>query len=676
MTTVARTSGFNVGAEALQLSGVEASSHAKGRYRRDIDGLRAFAVLAVMFYHGFPNVFEGGYIGVDVFFVISGYLISSILFHEIDNGTFSFGLFYARRIRRIFPALVVCLIAVLAYGFIPLLPSELMQLGKHVFFGAAFLSNVATWSEAGYFGIAATLKPLLHLWSLGIEEQFYILWPAILWVAFRMKAATNRLVLILILASFCSNIYLSSVNIVDDFFLPISRFWELLAGAALALRRPSTVSIRAQSWISIAGSGALIVSVALFHPDLRFPGWWAVLPVAGSLALIAAGPEAIINRTILSRRVAVYVGLISYPLYLWHWPLISFAYIIRLGKMPTPLMSAGLLIATFPLAWLTYQFIERPIRFGKHRARTGIAIAGMVVVGTCGLAVWTANGFPGRFASLPGIDMRKISEAARDLAFVPTMGMDVLSYDGTIVAHLGKGDRKVALSGDSLLFQYGPRVQQLAEDGKLTANTWFVVGGNCAPLPGTIQVDDFAHCANMTGILTELIKREHIQSVVLGASWGGYGGGDILKVERNGRRYTLTPEGVDAFYANLEDFVRQLKDLGAQVYLVQGAPVNHAHFNPTKMITRRVTGFDIAPDVEKDVPTAKLRSDYVTIDDRLRGIAQRTDAKLLDPFPDVCGNGDGCSPFFADGDPKYSDGVHLRPSFVSQHIHFLDFLLK
>src|SRR5215510_13541182 len=151
-------------------------------YRSDIDGLRAFAVLSVVLYHAFPNWFSGGFVGVDIFFVISGFLISKILFTEIAEHRFSFAAFYGRRIRRIFPALAVCLVAVLAYGFVALMPSELAQLGKHVFFGAGFLSNIVLWSESGYFDGAASSKPLLHLWSLGVEEQFYIVWPVLLWI--------------------------------------------------------------------------------------------------------------------------------------------------------------------------------------------------------------------------------------------------------------------------------------------------------------------------------------------------------------------------------------------------------------------------------------------------------------------------------------------------------------
>src|SRR3954465_9629484 len=292
-------------------------------YRPDIDGLRAFAVLSVVLYHAFPKVVRGGYVGVDVFFVISGFLISSILFTEMSEGRFSFTTFYGRRIRRIFPALAVCLAAVLAYGFVCLTPFELAQLGKHVFFGAGFLSNVVLWTESGYFDGGANLKPLLHLWSLGIEEQFYIVWPALLWVAFRMKTKVGRLLAVLFVASFAINVAWSINNISDDFYLPFSRFWELLAGAGLAWRSQISLAPIVRSWISLAGFAALLTSVAVFTPEMRFPGWPALLPVAGAFAVILAGSKAPVNRIILSNRAVVFVGLISYPLYIWHWPLIS-----------------------------------------------------------------------------------------------------------------------------------------------------------------------------------------------------------------------------------------------------------------------------------------------------------------------------------------------------------------
>lgn len=657
----------------------DAPGHSTHTYRPDIDGLRAFAVAFVVIYHAFPKAVPGGYIGVDIFFVISGFLITSILRKDISGGTFSLAAFYGRRIRRIFPALAVCLFATLAYGFVCLLPSELMQLGKHVFFGATFLSNIAIWSEAGYFEIAATLKPLLHLWSLGIEEQFYIIWPLALWAILRFEARAALWLVLLLVASFAINIWLSYTSIVGDFFLPVSRFWELLAGAGLAFGGPIALTRRVRSWLSVAGATGLLIAVTIFTADMRFPGWLALLPVCGAVALILSGPDAIVNRAILSNRLAVFVGLISYPLYLWHWPLISYAYIIRLGKPPTPLLGAALLALGVLLAWLTYRFIECPVRFGAHRSRhTLIVAASMAVLGAAGLATWATHGFPARFPALPGLDMRKISEARNDPFFQPTSGMVVRNQNGTLIARLGKGERKVAFGGDSVLFQFGPRVQALADEDALRANTYFVTGGSCAPVPGVVQQGDFAHCAELPAILFDLVRREKIETVVLGASWAGYGDA-ATRIGRDGARLpaeTQDKDGRNAFYANLEDYVRRMQDQGASVFLVLGVPVHHTRFHPALMVERSVTGFKIAADVDKDVPVAELRRTYDGIDDRLREIVRRTGAGLLDALPDICGTGDGCSPFFASTEPKYSDGVHLRPSFVRTHVHFLDFLLK
>lgn len=648
----------------------------KIHYRPDIDGLRAFAVLSVVLHHAFPNAVTGGYVGVDVFFVISGFLISSILFTEMDEHRFSFADFYGRRIRRIFPALAVCLSVVLAYGFVALTPSELAQLGKHVLFGAGFLSNFALWSESGYFDTAATLKPLLHLWSLGVEEQFYIVWPILLWVAFRMKAKVGRLLAVLFLASFAINIALSITSISADFYLPVSRFWELLAGAGLAWWRPTILGSAVRSWLSFAGLAALLTSAALFTPELRFPGWPVLLPVAGAVAIISAGREATVNRVVFSKRAFVFVGIISYPLYIWHWPLISYAYIIRLGKAPTPLMALGLVAASFLLAWATYRFIEYPVRFGAHRhRRTQLVAASMAVLGACGLVVWSKGGFPERFPPLPGIDVRKIGNAKLDADFKPTRGMELSDHDWTLVAHLGHGARKLALAGDSLLFQYGPRVQQLADEGQLAANTYFVTGPRCPPVPGVIQQDRFAGCRNLPGKLIDLVRSEKVQSVVLGAGWSGYTAEGML-IERDGRQLPLnTKDGTDAFYANLEDYVRLLQGEGAKVYLVL-ATTGHRSFDPSEMIARSVTGFRIAPDVEKAVPIAELRAVLAAADAKLRAVSERTGAPLLDPLPDICDGSESCSPFFGTGEPKFSDRTHLRPVFVQQNVRFLDVLFK
>lgn len=203
-------------------------------YRPDIDGLRAIAVLSVVTYHAFPNLVPGGFLGVDIFFVISGYLISKIILNNLENNNFSFFDFYARRVRRIFPALFVVLLSVLFAGWFFLLPSEYKQLGKHVLAGAGFVANLMYWREVGYFDVAAETKPLLHLWSLGVEEQFYIFWPVFLYFLWKRKINLLKVSLILFFISCAAYLYFSGVHGIFAFYAPVTRFWELLAGGLLA----------------------------------------------------------------------------------------------------------------------------------------------------------------------------------------------------------------------------------------------------------------------------------------------------------------------------------------------------------------------------------------------------------------------------------------------------------
>jgi peptidoglycan/LPS O-acetylase OafA/YrhL len=295
-------------------------SHAP--YRADIDGLRAVDVLAVLGFHAFPKGLGGGFAGVDVFFVVSGFLISGILLEALDGGSFSFTGFYIRRIRRIFPALLLVLLACLALGWWALLVPEYRQLGLHTAGGAGFAANLLLWCESGYFDNAAETKPLLHLWSLGIEEQYYIVWPLLLWAAWKTRFNGLVLVIALAAASFALNVGGIAADPVGSFYSPLTRAWELLAGSVLAWyqhRRPpaefngASKSV-ARGVLSVLGLALIALGLALLDKTRPFPGWWALLPVAGTLLVIAAGPQAWANRALLSRRGLVAVGLISYPL--------------------------------------------------------------------------------------------------------------------------------------------------------------------------------------------------------------------------------------------------------------------------------------------------------------------------------------------------------------------------
>lgn len=303
------------------------------KYRADIDGLRALAILLVVIYHAFPKLLSGGFIGVDVFFVISGFLISTIIYEHLETNDFSFLDFYLRRIRRIFPALLVVLIACFALGWFSLLADEYKQLGKHIAGGAGFISNLVLWNESGYFDKASHSKPLLHLWSLGVEEQFYFLWPIIIFAVWRYKINLLAVAISIFVISFALNIYQIYYldNLANTFYLPHTRFWELMAGAILA-KYSLNQNMRPQNnWSSFIGLILILIGVATVNDQSLFPGYWALLPVIGAVLIINAGPKAWVNRMIFSNPILVWIGLISFPLYLWHWPVLVFARITANG---------------------------------------------------------------------------------------------------------------------------------------------------------------------------------------------------------------------------------------------------------------------------------------------------------------------------------------------------------
>jgi peptidoglycan/LPS O-acetylase OafA/YrhL len=380
----------------MLVSAEEFRMHSTLPHRADIDGLRAVSILLVVGYHA--HWIPGGFIGVDVFFVISGFLISHIIITQASNGNFSFVDFYSRRIRRIFPALVAVLIATYLLGWIILLPGDFSLLGKNIAAGVAFVSNLFQLSQLGYFAPDGAENPLLHLWSLGIEEQFYIVWPPILLMIFRSQrrrfwiaaiAATSFAVSLLIFFGYKD----------WSFYSPLSRAWELLAGGMVAdwyidRAERQRLAARSQDLLATIGLAAILVAALWLKTDSLFPGFYALLPVAGAV-LIIVSPESRINSGLLSTRLMVIIGLISYPLYLWHWPLLSYLAIVRDG-VPTILEVWLAVILAFILAWLTYRFIELPVR-RQNRAVLKLSSA-LAVVGAVGLLTVAASGYSFRFS--------------------------------------------------------------------------------------------------------------------------------------------------------------------------------------------------------------------------------------------------------------------------------------
>jgi peptidoglycan/LPS O-acetylase OafA/YrhL len=559
-------------------------SHPK--YRADIDGLRAIAVLSVVGFHLFPNIMRGGFIGVDIFFVISGFLISSIIFENLERSSFSFLTFYTRRIKRIFPALILVLLTCFTLGWFFLLADEYAQLGEHIAGGAGFISNILLWRESGYFDAAAETKPLLHLWSLGIEEQFYIVWPLIIALAWRRNYSLTILVILTALSFFLSIKGLRK-DPVAMFYLPHVRFWELLAGALLAhvtlykhaaLAKFPAINADAKS---LLGAASIIVGLVTINKQSAFPGFWALLPVMGTMLLISAGSQACVNRNILTRRTLVWFGLISYPLYLWHWPLLSFVRIIGGGTPSKPAEIAAVLVSV-ALAWLTYRFIEKPIRTDQHSAtKRNYLLLLMVFVGALGLTAVISQGFQSR--PLPQLlqpytESIALSEK-RDQCFeIP------FAFEKRDSWYCDLGNKNAATKifayGDSHALSLIPALEKLADARE--ENIEFTGGSGCPPLLGiqSMRGENWTKkydCQKLNERIFAHVRDAHIPVVLLIARWSYYTGGTTRPEEFNALSIDTTKEATltssqAALAYGIEQTIARYHAIGVAVYIVTDNP--------------------------------------------------------------------------------------------------------
>lgn len=496
-------------------------------YRPDIDGLRAIAVLAVVSFHAFPEFFGGGFVGVDIFFVISGYLISDNILTGIAGGSFSFADFYARRVRRIFPALILVLVACLIAGWRLLSPDEYRQLAMQATAGTAFVSNLLSWTQTGYFDREAEVRPLLHLWSLGIEEQFYLCWPLLLWLGAKTRVGERLsmvlpLCLLATLASFALNLQLTASDPVAAFYFPFARFWELTSGAVLATLVPlrnsaaRAVDIGWRNGLaSLLGAMLLALGFWLVRADQGFPGWWALLPVSGACCLIGAGPDARINRA-LALPLPRWFGLISYPIYLWHWPLLVFARIVS-GDTPAWPVRCGAVAAAVILAHLTYVLIERPLRVGL-RLRHAIAGSAALMAAACcvSLIIVVRQGFPSRL-SPELIDIVAGAEKLIDQKEISQVGKCLLIQGGVRPPECVEKRRPLLLIwGDShaaALFLGWRRLQEARQFGLAQ-----FTGAGCPPIQNlTLPSGPFCEQTNKQAL--EAVRRYHPEIVMIAAYW-------------------------------------------------------------------------------------------------------------------------------------------------------------
>jgi len=587
----------------------ESSFHPK--YRPDIDGLRAIAVLAVVIFHAFPRYLPGGFIGVDIFFVISGYLITSIITSNLNAQTFSFLDFYSRRVRRIFPTLIVVLLFTYFCGWFLLSNAEYEQVGKHIAAGASFISNFILWAESGYFDNAAETKPLLHLWSLGIEEQFYLIAPLFFWCIHKFKKFPI-IVAALALMSFGINIFLKDVSLTADFFSPFGRSWELLVGSLLSLYRQEM--LQKSKWsglLPLFGLTLLVVGFCVINPEVAFPGWWALIPVLGTALIIFSDSKSWINRRILSNSLLVWIGVISYPFYLWHWPIFTFwrlTHIQEIGYWTY----LGLIFVSVIFSYVTYLLIEGPIRRRASWIVTVLLLILMLLVGVIGINCFYREGLPMRAAVQKKFNFQLESAYCPDRLCedqIANFKLDrpiVMVFGDSHAAHLYAGLRKQA--------------------NLLHFNLYMADQPACPPMVNYLPRGEKSgamaenyKCSRHINEAIKFIDKFHPQTIILAANWLQYDGVNSLNY--------LSDDSI-------RETIELLKSKNIKnIYLIGNFPV----FN----IEQPRLAAELFSDGSINRTYKRFNYSSVTSDTRMQNISKENTVDFISPIKILC-NSDGC----------------------------------
>ncbi len=535
------------------------------KYRADIDGLRALAVLPVVLFHAHIPGMSGGFVGVDIFFVISGYLICTLIANEIQAGQFSLLRFYERRCRRILPALFFLLIGVSGLASWILLPPDMESFCRSLLAAALFSSNIYFWRSASYFDGASEFKPLLHTWSLGVEEQFYIVMPVLLYAIGRWgRARFGAPLMVFSLVSFAIAVWGLSHAPTANFYLLPSRFWELCSGALVSLGiREQSIPRAWREWIGLAGAAMIGYAIVGLSEESPFPGWNALYPCVGAAAVILAGAsEGSTVSRLLKLPPLVVVGTLSYSLYLWHWPLLALAK-YHAARELTDGETAAVLAGAFIAAWFSWRFVETPVRrrtqlFTTKFIFSATAIA-IVLASTVGLAGVSSKGFPARYPAfswqeIPGKE--RFNERScfldEDQTYREWRGKDCY------LAH-GGGRGTVLLWGDSYAAHYAPGITDQAQQFDIDMLQY--TASACPPIFGYYTATR-PHCREFNEQIPRLIEKFHVTAVIMAGRWE-----------------SLLKRGVGP--ADVAATVKRLQGLGMQVYVVGQSP---AFYNDAQIL--------------------------------------------------------------------------------------------
>ncbi|MES5096655.1 acyltransferase family protein [Agrobacterium sp. BA1120] len=537
------------------------------KYRSEIDGLRAIAVLSVIFAHANFATFGGGFIGVDVFFVISGYLITTIILGEYAQGNFSLASFYQRRARRILPALFFVLLCTIPFAWMWLLPDAYQSFSKSFIMATLSVSNIYFLRKADYFAPEAAEVPLLHTWSLGVEEQFYVLFPLLF--LFRLKTKTIfRIVLVVAVASLIASEFGARYYPSANYYLLPTRAWQILCGSLCAFfahgrTRP------VNGTLSLAGLGMVLVAVFLFDPTTRVPSLAALLPVAGACLFLLFASRDTIAGQVLSLSPLVWIGKISFSAYLWHQPVFAF-WRIRSLEPPSQWTMAGLILVVFILAALSWRFIEQPFRHGKASLPRVAGVVVACVAGLTGFASWGVfkEGLPFRLAPDVRTFVENTSWSEKCLFQVKDDSPDV--PDKECIFNAGTAET-YAIWGDSIGASLAPALQDALL--KRGAGLVQLTHGYCAPIIGvsTGRAEGAVNCDDFNRRAMAYLLQSNVDTVVLTAFWVNFFNAPYVRIDN--AEYPTRDTVIPDIERHFRETIETLKAGGKRVLVIYPSPL-------------------------------------------------------------------------------------------------------
>lgn len=648
------------------MSEISPQSFSRPKYRADIDGMRALAILAVLIFHAYPSSLPGGFVGVDIFFVISGYLISSIIFRGLTLGTFSFFDFYARRIRRIFPAVTVVLLSSFVFGIFFVSPYVLEGMIRESPYAAFFIENIRLFLKHGeYWDVGTELKPFMHFWSLGVEEQYYIFYPLICYFLWKVNSKIFLSCLLgLLLLSFGWCLYDTANEPIRAFYMLHTRFWELLVGGVLAYIEVNWPNYKEKlsnslfdieklnNLMSIVGLVLIVIAIAYFEESHPFPGWRALLPTLGAVLIIMAGSESLLNKRIFANKASVFIGLISYPLYLWHWPLISIVRNNLGGRLPTGVLMVTIVLLSFIFAYLTYTLIERPMRSKKATWRLVLVLVLVMAISTLGTKELIRKN--------KVLETWMLSNQTEETRDVRTEYYSFEPYDSECIKTLGKGfhicqkrgdQPNTIVFGDShaiLLWNYLRSNQ--SEPLYLVGNHGAVIFENVLRLK-----EDDAELHKLTHQFWDSLRQTpELEIIVLFGYWANYL--DKEMISKTNPKWNKE----EVFRNHWHETFKELKELNKKVIVVLDNPTVPENYK--YCLTWKFQRINLG---DKDETLCMFDSKEVSDEERLtRQILQEEaskwpNVKIVDAQAKLCLNG-RCQ-VFREGLQLYRDDDHLSP---------------